>query len=173
MNKFEKDKDLNLNSLPIKIEFELPLKRNKTSGETVSKFLNPDSELYFFIKDSQDKIKHSGVRITDKLEPCIRILTSVENKGLNATTLFNSRVKCLQHLELDMFDRSKYETINNQLVYNIYYIDKEDTECASKKYSIVIFQLTHKALNKDKYLNIILNPNYSTYTEHEFTGSCD
>ena len=162
------------NTSLISIEFELPLKRNKMSGETVSKFLNPESELYFFIKDSQDKIKHSGVRITDKLEPCIRILTSVENKGSNATTLFNSRVKCLQHLELDMFDRSKYETINNQLVYNIYYVDKEDTSDNSfKKYSIVIFQLTHKALNKDKYLNIILNPNYSTYTEHEFTGSCD
>jgi hypothetical protein len=26
------------------------------------------------------------------------------------------------------------------------------------------------ALNKDKYLNIILNKNYSTWTDHEDTG---
>jgi hypothetical protein len=159
-----KENNLNLN-LKFKIEFDAPTK--KTKYETVSKFLNDETELYFFIKDCQEKIKHSGVRIIDKLEPCIRILKQNENKldKSQQDTLFITRIKRLQNLEIDMADKNNYETINNQLVYNI--------NLENEKYSIVLFQLTHKALNKNKYLNIILNPEYSTYTEHEFTGSCD
>ena len=56
----------------MKIELDSPKRRLK--HETMSKFLKEQSDLYFFIKDCQDRIKHSGFRIIDKLEPCVEIL---------------------------------------------------------------------------------------------------
>ena len=153
------------------LKFDQPKKRTKF--ETLSKFIHEDSLVYFFIKDAQEKLKHSGIRLTDKMEPCIQILSQEEKKSDDNLNLFLKRVEALQGQELLLDNRDSYKTKNRQLVFTFNTRSQPTiNEVVDKKieYQIVICTLPHMALNKDKYLNIILNKNYSTWTDHEDTG---
>ena len=153
------------------LKFDEPKKRTKF--ETMSKFIHEDSLVYFFIKDAQEKLKHSGIRLTDKMEPCIQILTPEEKKLENNLNLFLKRVNSLQGQELLLDNRDSFKTKGRQLVFTFNTRSQPEIDGVIDKrieYQIVICNLPHIALNKDKYLNIILNKNYSTWTDHEDTG---
>lgn len=159
------------------LKFDQPKKRTKF--ETISKFIHEDSLVYFFIKDAQEKLKHSGIRLTDRMEPCIQILSQEEKKLDNNLNLFLKRVEALQGQELLLDNRDSYKTKGRQLVFTfntrsqptIRDVSGIEEKVDNKiEYQIVICTLPHLALNKDKYLNIILNKNYSTWTDHEDTG---
>jgi len=153
------------------LKFDQPKKRTKF--ETLSKFIHEDSLVYFFIKDAQEKLKHSGIRLTDRMEPCIQILSQEEKKSDGNLNLFLKRVEALQGQELILDNRDSYKTKNRQLVFTFNTRSQPTiNEVVDKKieYQIVVCTLPHTALNKDKYLNIILNKNYSTWTDHEDTG---
>jgi len=153
------------------LKFDQPKKRTKF--ETLSKFIHEDSLVYFFIKDAQEKLKHSGIRLTDRMEPCIQIISQDEKKSDGNLNLFLKRVEALQGQELLLDNRDSYKTKNRQLVFTFNTRSQPTiNEVVDKKieYQIVVCTLPHMALNKDKYLNIILNKNYSTWTDHEDTG---
>jgi hypothetical protein len=153
------------------LKFDQPKKRTKF--ETISKFIHEDSLVYFFIKDAQEKLKHSGIRLTDRMEPCIQILSQEEKKLDNNLNLFLKRVEALQGQELLLDNRDSYKTKGRQLVFTFNTRSQptiEEIIDNKIEYQIVICTLPHLALNKDKYLNIILNKNYSTWTDHEDTG---
>ena len=153
------------------LKFDQPKKRTKF--ETISKFIHEESLVYFFIKDAQEKLKHSGIRLTDRMEPCIQILSQDEKKLDNNLSLFLKRVEALQGQELLLDNRDSYKTKGRQLVFTFNTRSQptiEETIDNKIEYQIVICTLPHLALNKDKYLNIILNKNYSTWTDHEDTG---
>ena len=98
----------------MKIELDSPKRRLK--HETMSKFLKEQSDLYFFIKDCQDRIKHSGFRIIDKLEPCAEILNLHERGKADEMTLYLKRCEEINNKEIDVFDRANYAVVGNKLV---------------------------------------------------------
>ena len=145
--------------------FSEPSKR--LAYETKSKFLDEESDLYFFIKDMQDRLRYNGMRLTDKMEPCVRILEDKEfsNSEKSASfELFKRRVKSIHKTRVTIEDRSLYCVVGKQLHLNI------PGEFEGKKYNIVIATLSTIAPNIGKFLNImfekIIDP-----SNYEDTGS--
>jgi len=150
-----------MESRKLKLQFDQPMKR--LEHETRSKFLNPDSEFFFFILDGIEKLKHSGFRFEPKMDPHVQILSFDENKRKDNLDLFLKRVQKLHNIEIDVNDRNNYKIINKKnFVLTLPTIDGVD-------YYISIAYLNTLAPHKDKFLNVLLDKNYSTYSDFEFT----
>ena len=54
--------------------------KKKLQGETKSKFLDPNSELYYHIYDCQQRLKHAGIRFESRLEPHVELISNTESK---------------------------------------------------------------------------------------------
>jgi len=150
-----------MESRKLKLQFDQSMKR--LEHETRSKFLNPDSEFFFFILDGIEKLKHSGFRFEPKMDPHVQILSFDEYKRKDNLDLFLKRVQKLHNIEIDVNDRNNYKIINKKnFVLTLPTIDGID-------YYISIAYLNTLAPHKDKFLNILLDKNYSTYSDFEFT----
>ena len=136
----------------IPIIFKEPSKR--FPYETKSKFLEEESDLYFFIKDMQDRLRYNGLRLTDNMDPCIRILDDNEYSNSNKPAsfeLFKKRVKSINKTSINVEDRSLYRVVGKQLHLTL------PQEIDGRKYYIVMATLTTIAPNIGKFLNIMFD----------------
>ena len=139
----------------ILMKIELDSHKKRLPHETLSKFLNQDSELYFFIKDSQEKIKQSGFRITDRLEPCVEILNVNEKGKQEELELYLKRCQEIHGKEIDVFDHANYAVISKKLVLLLPVIE-------NKRLQITIACFNTMCINKNRFLNVILNQDMIT-----------
>jgi len=144
----------------LKIEFDQPSRRNK--DETRSKYLHQDSLLNYHIIECQEKLKHSGLRFQNSMAPHVEILSQEEKKRSDEKELFLERVKSLQGMQVNVMDKNNYKVMGKAFYLILPTVN-------DKQYLIKICQLQHLALGVNRFTNIILDPNYSTYSEHEFT----
>ena len=135
-----------------KMKIELDQSKRRLKHETLSKFLNDQSELYFFIKDCQDRIKHSGFRITDRLEPCVEILNLHERGKKEELELYLKRCQEIHNKEIDVFDRDNYAVIGKKLVLMLPVVE-------NKRLQITIACFNTMCINKERFLNVILSQN--------------
>jgi hypothetical protein len=149
----------------LKIEFDQPSRRNK--DETRSKYLHQDSLLYFFVIDAQEKLKHSGLRFQNSMAPHIEILSQEEKKRPDEKDLFLYRVSKLQAQSLNVMDKKNYKVIGKAFCMMLPQV--EDPDGTTRQYCIKVCQLQHLALGVNRFTNIILDPNYSTFSDYEFT----
>jgi len=144
----------------LKIEFDQPSKRNK--DETRSKYLHQESFLYFFVIDAQEKLKHSGLRFGSGMAPHVEILNQTEAKLPDEKKLYLERVATLQGSQIDVSKRENYKVIGKAFCLMLPSIE-------GRQFCIKICQLQTLAPHIDRFLKIVLDEEYSTYTEHEFT----
>jgi hypothetical protein len=149
-------------NLEYKIEFDQPKRR--LPHETRSKFLLPSSELYFFIKDCQDRIKYKGWRITDRLEPCIEILAVNETAKKNELDVYLRRVAQLESTSICVNDRSKWVVANKRLYYVIGEVEKKVMQI-----QVAAFQTA--LINKERFLNIIFDENFNYGGDWDDSGA--
>ncbi len=145
--------------------FKEPSKR--MPYETKSKFLEEDSDLYFFIRDAQDRLKYNGIRLTDKMDICVRILDDNEYSNSNKASsfeLFKKRVKSLNKTNIYYEDIQLYRVCGKQLHLVI------PGEFEGRTYHIVIATLNTLAPRVSKFYNIIFNKEYDP-SNFEDTGS--
>jgi|688.fasta_scaffold1059779_1 hypothetical protein len=142
----------------IKIELDQPKKRLK--HETLSKFLNDQSELYFFVKDCQERIKHSGFRLTDRLEPCVEILNLHERGKKEELELYLKRCQEIHGKEIDVFDRANYAVVGKKLVLLLPVVE-------NKRLQVTIASFNTMCINKDRFLNLIINQNYNYGNDYD------
>jgi hypothetical protein len=135
--------------------FKEPSKR--MPYETKSKFLEEDSDLYFFIRDAQDRLKYNGIRLTDKMDICVRILDDNEYSNSNKSAsfeLFKKRVKSLNKTNIYYEDIQLYRVCGKQLHLII------PGEFEGRTYHIVIGTFNTLAPRVSKFYNIIFNKTY-------------
>jgi len=149
----------------LKIEFDQPSRRNK--DETRSKYLHQESMLHFFIIDAQEKLKHSGLRFQNSMAPHIEILSQEEKKRPDEKELFLYRVNKLQGQSINVMDKQNYKVIGRAFCMILPQV--EDPDGTTHQYYIKVCQLQHLALGVNRFTNIILDPNYSTFSDYEFT----
>jgi len=142
----------------IKIELDQPKKRLK--HETLSKFLNDQSELYFFVKDCQERIKHSGFRLMDRLEPCVEILNLHERGKKEELDLYLKRCQEIHGKEIDVFDRANYAVVGKKLVLLLPVVE-------NKRLQVTIACFNTMCINKDRFLNLIINQNYNYGNDYD------
>ena len=142
--------------------FDTPKKR--LPFETRSKFLRSDSDLYFFVKDCQDRIKYSGWRITDKLEPCVEILSIGDKGKAKELDTFLRRVLTLEGLRINITDRSLWSVKNKKIYLKIAEID-------NKEYSIQIAAFTTACINLERFLNIIFKQDFNYGGDFDESGA--
>ena len=145
--------------------FKEPSKR--MPYETKSKFLEEDSDLYFFIRDAQDRLKYNGIRLTDKMDICVRILDDNEYSNSNKSAsfeLFKKRVKSLNKTNIYYEDIQLYRVCGKQLHLII------PGEFEGRTYHIVIGTFNTLAPRVSKFYNIIFNKTYDP-SNFEDTGS--
>jgi len=156
----------------LKIEFDQPSRRNK--DETRSKYLHQDSLLNYHIIECQEKLKHSGLRFQNSMAPHVEILSQEEKKRSDEKELFLERVKSLQGLKVNVMDKNNYKVMGKAFYLILPTVNENHEGMKSPTepkgpYLIKICQLQHLAPGVNRFTNIILDPNYSTYSEHEFT----
>jgi hypothetical protein len=135
--------------------------------ETKSKFLEEDSDLYFFIRDAQYRLKYNGIRLTDKMDICVRILDDNEYSNSNKSAsfeLFKKRVKSLNKTNIYYEDIQLYRVCGKQLHLII------PGEFEGRTYHIVIGTFNTLAPRVSKFYNIIFNKTYDP-SNFEDTGS--
>jgi hypothetical protein len=137
---------------PFQIRFENP--KERMQEERKCKFLDPESDLYMYIMDCQYRLKHSGMRISNKMFPCVQILSQSESP--KELELFLNRVKELEGLYVDIKNPENYRTNGKQFELIL------PSTPSLKSSSIVIGILNHLAPRKERFLNVILNDEYST-----------
>jgi hypothetical protein len=146
----------------MKIELDTPKRR--LIHETLSKFLKQESDLYFFIKDCQDRIKYSGFRLTDRLEPCVEMLNLHERGKPDELSLYLKRCEEINNKEIDVFDRSNYTVIGNKLVLLLPVVE-------NKRLQITIATFTTRCINKDRFLNYILDQDFNYGGDFDQSGA--
>lgn len=149
-------------NLEYKIEFDQPKRR--LPHETRSKFLLASTELYFFVKDCQHRIKYCGWRITDKLEPCVEILSVGETAKKNELDVYLRRVAQLEGQTLNVNDRSKWIVANKRLYLVIGEVEKKIMQI-----QVAAFQTA--LINKERFLNIIFDDNFNYGGDWDDSGS--
>lgn len=145
------------------IEFEQPDKKIK--GETRSKFISPDSELFFFISDAQYKLKHSGIRFEVRLPPHVEILTQKEFSSPSEKTTFLNRVSFLEGKNVNVFSPDNYKMIQNKKFVMLL---PKNKELGLEEPYITIAHVNFLS-NKERFLKIILNKEYDTESVWEQT----
>jgi hypothetical protein len=138
------------------IEFDNPTQRQK--HETKYKFLSQESDMFFFITECQNKLKHSGIRFNNNIPPCVTIDTK-DNE------LFNKRVQFLQEKEIDVFNPENYKMIGAKKF--VMCLPKNEELGLIDPY-IIIAQISFLS-NKDRFLKVILNEKYTTENNWEYT----
>jgi hypothetical protein len=132
--------------------------KKKLKGETKSKFIDPDSDLYFHIYDCQMRIKQAGIRFDCKLEPHVEL---VDNK--DSLDTFLSRSKELHMKMVDVTNKSNYKIKGKVLVMCLPSITDKQDLC------IKIAHFQYLPPHIDKLTGIIFNKDYSPYSEWEQT----
>lgn len=142
-----------------KLEFAEPDKRLKE--EIRYKFLKVESDLFFFVIDCQRKLKHAGFRFENKFPPFVEILKQSDNLG--GIELFLKRVKLLEGVKIDISKPESYKMIGGKRL--VLLLPKvNDLDMAEPHITIV--HVNHLC-NKERFLQIILNQEYSTETTWE------
>ena len=131
--------------------------KKKLQGETKSKFLDPDSDLYFHIYDCQQRIKHAGIRFESRLEPHVELISNTESKEV-----FLARAKELDMKEFDATDKSIYKIVGKTLVMKLPSLD-------NRELCIKIAHFSYLPPHIDRLVSIIFDPQYSPYSDWEQT----
>ncbi len=131
--------------------------KKKLQGETKSKFLDPDSDLYFHIYDCQQRIKHAGIRFESRLEPHVELISNSEGKEV-----FLRRAKELHMMEVDTTDKTIYKIVGKTLVMNL-------PSLSDREISIKIAHFSYLPPHIDRLVSIIFDPQYSPYSDWEQT----
>lgn len=137
---------------PYEIRFLCP--KERLEEERKCKFLDPESDLYQFVMESQYRIKHSGLRISNKMPPCIQVIG--QNESVKDTELFLKRVKELEGTYVDIKNPMNYRSSGRQFEIVL------PSTTSMKSPVIIIGVLNHLAPRKERFLNVMLNDNYST-----------
>ncbi len=157
---YNPDADVNIFTL----QFQNPTVKSKE--ETRSKFLLPESEFNFFILDCENKLKHSGIRFDNKLPPHVEILSQHELSTLSkedATNIFKKRVAFLEGTKIDISDSNNYKMIGGKrFVLTL----PSHPEIGLKDPYLTIAYVNFLS-NKERFLKIILDSNYSTENNWE------
>ena len=131
--------------------------KKKLQGETKSKFLDPDSDLYFHIYDCQQRIKNAGIRFESRLEPHVELISNTESKEV-----FLSRAKELHMKELDVTDKTIYKIVGKTLVMKL-------PSLSDREISIKIAHFSYLPPHIDRLVSIMFDPQYSPYSDWEQT----
>ena len=129
----------------------------KLKGETKSKFLDPESELFFHIFDCQERLKHNGIRFESRLEPHVELISNTEGKEV-----FLNRAKELHMMEVDTTDKTIYKIVGKTLVMKL-------PSLSDKEISIKIAHFSYLPPHIDRLVSIIFDPQYSPYSDWEQT----
>jgi hypothetical protein len=138
--------------------------KKKLQGETKSKFLDPDSDLYFHIYDCQQRIKHAGIRFESRLEPHVELISNTESKKDPGSfkEVFLARAKELHMKEVDVTDKTIYKIVGKTLVMKL-------PSLSDKEISIKIAHFSYLPPHIDRLVSIIFDPQYSPYSDWEQT----
>ena len=158
INKLQEDEDNYFN-----IEFEES--KSRLEGETYFKCLSPESELFFFITDCIYKLKHAGIRFTTPDAPSVNVLQKNERNKSNELEMFLKRVDYLQGKSINVYDPKNYKMIGNKILV-LCLPSKE--EIGLKDPYIQLAKVDFLS-NKERFLKIILNKEYTTENNWEFT----
>lgn len=131
--------------------------KKKLQGETKSKFLDPDSDLYYHIYDCQQRLKHAGIRFESRLEPHVELVSNTDSKET-----FLSRAKELHNMEVDVTNKDIYKVVSKTLVMNL-------PKLKDKEVCIKIAHFSYLPPHIDRLRTIIFDPQYSPYSEWEQT----
>jgi hypothetical protein len=131
--------------------------KKKLQGETKSKFLDPNSDLYFHVYDCQQRLKHAGIRFESRLEPHVELISNTESKEV-----FLSRAKELHNMEVDTTDKNIYKVMGKTLVMTL-------PRLTDKEVCIKIAHFNTLPPHIDRLRTIIFDPQYSPYSEWEQT----
>jgi len=158
INKLEEDEENYFT-----VEFEEP--KTRLEGETYFKCLSPESELFFFITDCIYKLKHAGIRFTTSDAPSVNILQKNERNKSNELELFLKRVDYLEGKNINVYDPKNYKMIGNKML--VMCLPSKE-EIGLKDPYIQIAKVDFLS-NKERFLKVILDKQYTTENNWEFT----
>ncbi len=131
--------------------------KKKLQGETKSKFLDPNSELYYHIYDCQQRLKHAGIRFESRLEPHVELISNTESKEV-----FLTRSKELHNMEVDVTNKDLYKVMGKTLVMTL-------PRLTDKEVCIKIAHFSYIPPNIIRLTTVIFDPQYSPYSDWEQT----
>jgi hypothetical protein len=131
--------------------------KKKLKGETKSKFLDPESELFFHIWDCQQRLKQAGIRFESRLDPHVELINNGESLDV-----FIRRSKELHMKDVDATDKKLYKVMGKTLVMSLPRLEDRDVY-------IKIAHFNTLPPHIDRLVGIIFNPEYSPYSEWEQT----
>lgn len=133
-------------------------------NDNVYKFICPDSELFNYITDCRNKLKHSGIRMIGMLDPNIEILKK-DNTKLNRDEIFSKRVDFLQGKKIDVSNPDNYKMIDNKK-FVMLLPSNEQLGMIDPYIPIVYINFLS---SKQRFLKVILDRNYTTESAWEET----
>jgi hypothetical protein len=154
-NNTEKGKRAPIDLTKLKVILIEPKKRLK--GETKSKFLDPESDLFFHIWDCQQRLKQAGVRFESRLDPHVELISNSESLDV-----FLRRSKELHMMDIDVTDKKLYKVMGKTLVMTL-------PSLSDKEVCIKIAHFNTLPPHIDRLTTIIFNPDFSPYSEWEQT----
>ena len=154
-NNTEKGKRAPIDLTKLKVILIEPKKKLK--GETKSKFLDPESELFFHIWDCQQRLKQAGVRFESRLDPHVELINNGESLDV-----FIRRSKELHLKDVDATDKKLYKVMGKTLVMSLPRLEDRDI-------FIKIAHFNTLPPHIDRLTSIIFNTDYSPYSEWEQT----
>ena len=131
--------------------------KKKLQGETKSKFLDPESELFFHVWDCQQRLKQVGIRFESRLDPHVELINNGESLDV-----FIRRSRELHMKDIDVTDKKLYKVMGKTLVMTLPRLEDRDIY-------IKIAHFNTLAPHIDRLVGIIFNPEYSPYSEWEQT----
>ena len=131
--------------------------KKKLKGETKSKFLDPESELFFHVWDCQQRLKQAGIRFESRLDPHVELINNGESLDV-----FIRRSRELHMKDIDVTDKKLYKVMGKTLVMTLPRLEDRDIY-------IKIAHFNTLAPHIDRLVGIIFNPEYSPYSDWEQT----
>lgn len=138
--------------------------KKKLQGETKSKFLDPNSELYYHVYDCQQRLKHAGIRFESRLEPHVELISNTDSKET-----FLSRAKELHNMEVDVTNKDIYKVVGKTLVMNLPKLTDPNDPRSFKEICIKIAHFSYLPPHINRLTTVIFDPQYSPYSEWEQT----
>lgn len=132
--------------------------------DNVYKFISPDSELFNYIMDCRNKLKHSGIRMLKMLDPSIEILKK-DNTKLNRDEIFSKRVDFLQGKKINVSNPDNYKMIDNKKFVMI--LPSNEQLGMIDPYIPIVY--INFLSSKQRFLKVILDKNYTTESAWEET----
>ena len=132
--------------------------------DNVYKFISPDSELFNYIMDCRNKLKHSGIRMLKMLDPSIEILKK-DNTELNRDEIFSKRVDFLQGKKINVSNPDNYKMIDNKKFVMI--LPSNEQLGMIDPYIPIVY--INFLSSKQRFLKVILDKNYTTESAWEET----